>query len=367
MKARAIAAAFDPRRLELARTAAGILKKDLAAMIQVTPSAVSQFEAGLARPSPITVQRLALALGFPPTFFAHRHAVPEVGSAAHFRSLRSTTQRERRMALAHAVLLWDLVQELAKSVEFPDVGIPQFDVGAGAGLEVIEEIAAVTRQEWSIAPGPVSNVVRHLEAKGTLVTRLTLDTERVNAFSCDIGSRPMVVLAADKNNKERSRFDAAHELGHLVMHQDAEPANPDAERQANSFAAAFLMPEGDIRDELPSRYDLPRFIELKGRWGVSIQALLYRCRTLGRVSDSGFRRSMAAFSSQFGRRTEPGPVGTAERPTLIRNAVDLYISSGRTLEQLADASQVPVRVIADIAALEPALPSARPDGPWESA
>jgi len=54
------------------------------------------------------------------------------------------------------------------------------------------------------------------------------------------------VLASDKGDAAVSRFDAAHELGHLIMHHDAEPGDLYMERQADAFAAAFLMPAETI-------------------------------------------------------------------------------------------------------------------------
>ncbi len=58
------------------------------------------------------------------------------------------------------------------------------------------------------------------------------------------------MLGADKNDRARSRFDLAHELGHLVRGGQIWGAK-EVERQAHAFAAAFLMPAEDIRDDLP--------------------------------------------------------------------------------------------------------------------
>ncbi len=60
-------------------------------------------------------------------------------------------------------------------------------------------------------------------------------------------------LSTDKSG-ERGRFDAAHELGHLVLHgehedprrEDEISQRPCAEAEANRFAAAFLMPRSSV-------------------------------------------------------------------------------------------------------------------------
>src|SRR5689334_21525514 len=94
--ARSAAAVFHPERLELARQAAGLRKNELAERIGVTPAAISQFEHGRATPSPVTLAKLALALGMPVDYFGRdgRPFRPANSAAAFFRSLRSTRQRD---------------------------------------------------------------------------------------------------------------------------------------------------------------------------------------------------------------------------------------------------------------------------------
>ncbi|NED56599.1 ImmA/IrrE family metallo-endopeptidase, partial [Micromonospora aurantiaca] len=82
--------------------------------------------------------------------------------------------------------------------------------------------------------------------------------ERVDAFSVGVHPRPMVFFNPAKGDYWRNRFDAAHELGHLVMHADAEPGEKVVEDQAHRFAAEFLMPEQDIATELPATPDWDR-------------------------------------------------------------------------------------------------------------
>jgi Zn-dependent peptidase ImmA (M78 family) len=46
---------------------------------------------------------------------------------------------------------------------------------------------------------------------------------------------------------ERSRFDAAHELAHLVLHiHGMTSGGRDIEREADMFASAFLINRGDL-------------------------------------------------------------------------------------------------------------------------
>src|SRR5258708_22266584 len=131
-------------------------------------------------------------------------------------------------------------------------------------------------------------------------------TPDVDAFSLPFHDRP-VVLATDKNDRARSRSDGGHELGHLVMHGEHVWGLKQVESQAHAFAAAFLMPDRDIRDELPSYADWPTLFDLKRRWQVSLAALLLRAKNLGRMTDASYLTAVKALSARGWRRQEPIP------------------------------------------------------------
>ena len=85
-----------------------------------------------------------------------------------------------------------------------------------------------------------------LEAHGVRVYSLTAENSELDAFSLYWQAQPFIFLSTSKSG-ERGRFDAAHELGHLVLHwEHQEPHRPAAEEEANRFAAAFLMPRSSV-------------------------------------------------------------------------------------------------------------------------
>jgi Zn-dependent peptidase ImmA (M78 family) len=129
---------------------------------------------------------------------------------------------------------------------------------------------------------------------------------RRDAFSLPFHDR-LVVLATDKNDRARSRFDGAHELGHLVMHGEQVWVLKQVESQAHAFAAAFFMPDRHILDELPSYADWPTVFDLRRPWQVSLAALLLRAKNLGRMTDASFLTAVKALSARGWRRQEPIP------------------------------------------------------------
>lgn len=345
---------FDGARLALARRLARLPRAQLARDVELSPAAISQFERGTSRPTAPVAAALALRLGIPENFFQHGHPTSTLtGAAAHFRSLRATPALSRDQALAFAELAMDVVAAVEQYVDLPELDLP--DVGdAGPDTTRLRLAAAASRVRgaWGISNGPVGHVVRLLEAHGIVVLSLPdqingpeLDPG-VDAFSTAAAVRPLVLLSPLKNDKARSRFDAAHELGHLLLHQDADPGNRVVEAQAQTFAAEFLMPAEQIVDDLPRRLDWEQLHAAKRRWGTSLKALVYRARVLGVMSETTSRRASIALA-QHGN-PEAGPLGPPEQPTLLGSAVDLLAANGVSLDELAAAARLPHTQIADV-------------------
>lgn len=165
----------------------------------------------------------------------------------------------------------------------------------------------------------------------------------------NFADHPIAVLSTDKDKWNRSRFNAAHQLGHLVMHDDAAGV-PEAERQANEFAAAFLMPERDVRRELPVRPDWRALSEMKARWGVSMAALLMRARTLGVMSESTYVSASKVMSARGWRRHEPGD-GVAEVPSLLKDALEAATRRGVSPEDLQRRAMIPTDIFDEVCEL----------------
>jgi Zn-dependent peptidase ImmA (M78 family)/transcriptional regulator with XRE-family HTH domain len=328
---------FEAARLRLGRELKGWSQAELARSLGVTAQAISQFESGATRPGPSTVERLGTLLDVPPLFFSLPLTETHEG---FFRSLRRTSVTERRRARAIAHIAHDIAVASASRLEVPKPTVPDLPVdNLQPDTELLESVADAVRRQWKLPRGPVSDVVALLEAHGIVVIRLPLITADVDAFSLPFRDRPVVVLGADKQDRARSRFDAAHELGHLVVHGEHVWGLKEVEQQAHMFAAAFLMPARDIRGELPTRADWPVFFELKQKWQVSIAALLMRAKTLERMSEANYLTAIKAASARGWRRREPVPLGEPEQPQLIH----------RLLAKPARKSALPPSVLSAIA------------------
>ncbi|ACU37071.1 helix-turn-helix domain-containing protein [Actinosynnema mirum] len=356
------AALFDGTRLTLARHLAGLRKSDLANKVEKSPTAVAAWESGAKRPTAATVAQLALGLSVEPGFFAVRpDDVTALGSAPHFRSLRSTSQLTRDQAYAYGRLAVDIAAGLERHVEFPEPDVPSLPVAVddrdGDGPE---RAARLVRRHWGVADGPVGHLIRLLENRGVLVVFSPEQTASVDAYSFDTRLRPVVVLNPIKRDYYRQRFDVAHELGHLVMHGDAEPGGRIVEEQAHRFAAELLTPADQVLDLLPATMggDVWRSLaRTKEQWGVNMQALLYRARWLGKLGDVSYRNAMTTISTRGWRRNEPGLVDAIEQPSLLPRAVELLAQEGIDEGSLVAQCRVPVDLFHTIT-------SRTPEQPW---
>lgn len=338
MSTQAVRDSFDPARLTQARRLAGITKQALAEAVGVSGAAIGQYEAGVS-PRPEVLGLLAKELGQPVAFFAMGRPIGKLDvSQAHFRSLRSTRASERLKATSFVEQVWEVTFALEKRVAFPDVNVPFNE--ADSSMSAVETARAL-RAYWEVPSGPVPNLVELMERNGIVVSVLTLrgdqdETARVDAFSTAALNRPIVVVTPERaRSVYRHRFTCAHELGHLILHRELAVGDPRQEREADAFAAEFLMPRSEIEPVLPATMNLPRLGQISQTWGVSPEALVFRMQELKGASDVSVRRAYQKLRS--GNRQEASVADyPGEVPMLLTEAMKVADKFGFSVADLAN-------------------------------
>lgn len=288
------ATGFLGSRLTEARLAKQMSRAELARDLDVTGQAVGYYEAGERRPDMGVVMKLAAILEQPVSFFL-KQPPPMQGDfgTRFFRSVGPKTQKMNSALQVKTKWLWEIVNFLSREIRLPEVSLPQFEAKTGSEyrLSDIEMFARETRRAFGFGDGPISNMVATLESRGVVVTRFEIGNKSVDAFSCWVGNRPYVMLGTDKRSSCRSRFDAAHELGHLVLHRDITQEDildkktlTRIEREANWFAGAFLLPREKLLEEFYSTR-MAHLQGLKARWKVSMQAIAHRAKDIGAIDE----------------------------------------------------------------------------------
>lgn len=294
---------FNPNRLTLARQRRGITKSKLAEAAGVAPRGITAYEAGATVPTPETLEKIAATLRFPPSFFEGDDLdIPDV-EAVSFRAMSRMTASLRDSAIGAAALAIGLAGWIDARFRLPAADLPDL-----RGVQP-EAAAEALRASWGLGVKPIRNMVHLLEQRGVRVFSLVEKRAELDAFSFWRSEVPFVFLNTSKSG-ERGRFDAAHELGHLVLHRHGAPHGREAEHEADAFASALLMPRASVLEVAPSAPSpsVDQLVRLKRRWSVSVAAVAHRYHALSLVSEWHYRSLCIEIQERGYRKKEPNAI-----------------------------------------------------------
>jgi Zn-dependent peptidase ImmA (M78 family)/transcriptional regulator with XRE-family HTH domain len=328
---------FVPERLIEARSARRIpSQKALASLISVTPGSVSKWESGTHAPDTETLTLLAEQLRVRREFFLR----PVYKSAHPFfaRSLTSTLERDRNYQESQMLWLQEVSSIVGHYVDFPQLDIP--DVLNGTTYKQlrdadIERIALDLRRHWNIGDGPCTDVVALLSKIGCVVGSIEIGTAKLDGLCgwSEIEKRPHILLSTDKMSFPRRQMDAAHELGHAILHanvtkEEAKRDHQEIETQAFRFASAFLMPSTTYPYEVRNP-SLASLVALKSRWRVSVKAQIKRLSDLELIPSEYATSLYKLYSAKGWSREEPlDHEWPLSEPSILRDALNLIVDSG---------------------------------------
>lgn len=331
---------FNPNRLSLARQRRRLTGKALAEVTGLSPMAISRIENGSSEVDDETLEVLSAALRYPVAFFYSKDPDSIDTEAVSFRSLSKMSAKEKLSAIAAGQLGLELSNWLEKEFSLPDPDLIDLSYEADP-----EAAANALRAYWNLGQKPISNMIGLLEVKGVRVFSLAEATRTVDAFSFWRDERPFVYLNNYKT-AEHSIFDAAHELGHLVMHRHAgvrpgEQVSRSTEREANEFASAFLMPKNDVISRTPSFVSVDTIIRLKARWRVSAMAMAYRLHRLTRLTEWQYKSACIELGRRGYRTGEP--IGIERETSAVwRKVLTALWSDRKSKNYIADQINLPL-------------------------
>ena len=299
------------------RKRAGLSKSQMASLIDIGLRTISAYEAGTSAPREEILERIVSRTGFPAAFFFGDDLEEPKPDAASFRALSKMTARQRDMALSQGTIANHLCGFIEEKFDLPKTDIPDLS------HEPTPEAASETlREHWGIGVLPINNMIHLLELKGVRVFSLAIDAREVDAFSMWKGQTPMIFLNTFKTS-EHSRYDAAHELGHLALHRHAAPQGRDAEQQADRFASSFLMPRASVLAHGKRNPSFKDLVEIKQIWKVSVAALNYRLHAVGMTSDWLYRK-LCIEIAKYGLDKEPNEIQRESSQVLPKVFAALY-------------------------------------------
>lgn len=296
-------------RLKLARAAAGLSLRELEDRIDalVSAQAIGKYERDEMMPSSSVLIALARALGVTEEYLLNPADVDLVGVEFRKKTLTSAKETaEVRSRILSEVERYIAVENIL-AIQAEDV-FPSDERVKVRSDEDLEEAAERLRKRWKLGTDAVPNLCEFLEDKGVKICAIPLPDNvsgvQGNIRTADHSTLPVIVVNANEPG-ERQRFTMAHELGHLYLHV-VKPLY--LETACHRFAAAFLVPRTTlIREVGASRHaiSLRELFQLKLLFGVSAQALAFRCKDLGIINQATFTNLFKAFSARKWRKTEP--------------------------------------------------------------
>lgn len=327
---------FEPGRLVQALAARGLSQVALASMVGVSPATVSKWKSGQQSPEAEALANLSQVINVAPEWFTR--PIPEKCSLPLFRSNASAHANARIMLEARLEWAQDIALALSEFVDFPEVNLPKrkFTDPEQITTSDIEEAADECRELWGLGRRAVPDLAMAVEGAGVILVREETGIATIEGLSAwsHVLNRPLVLLSSDKQNGFRSRFDLAHELGHLILHKGMERSTDPGrhkvmEDQAHRFAGAFLLPAETFAAEVRSPVTLDSLLLLKQRWGVSVAAMVMRLWALGVIDDDAKGLLFKRRSARWGVKAEPGDEGRVpEQTRLLRRTIELLASSG---------------------------------------
>jgi len=313
-------------RLRQLRLARGFSLEALAAAMGgiVTKQALSKYEKGTIQPSHEVLNKLAATLQVKAAYLWSEPAVSvEILAYRKGSHLPKKEQAQIESLTRHRLEQRIRLQRLLAS---QDTAVLPICKRAIKTPEAAEQAAAETRQSWNLGEDPIASVTGVLEDHHIHVLEIDAG-EKFDGISAVAYDQDQQILAAAVVTRkglpgERQRLSLVHELAHIV--------GCESETVAFRFGAAFLAPARAVLREVGTNRSFIQSEELlllKRRWGMSIQAILYRLRDLGIIAETYYKQWCIHISQLGWRKQEPFPF-PAEQPTWLYQNVLRALSEG---------------------------------------
>ena len=318
-------------RLKRFRLARGMSLDDLEAAIDglVSKQALSKYERGKMQPKVVTLNRIAAALGIKSAQLWGEPAC-QVECVAYRRRARLGRKEQEQLESFVAEVLEKRVALQKRIGERTNLELPIQEVPV-CELDDAEQAALELRQQWDLGIDPIANLVSVLEDHFIHIIEVDA-SETFDGISAVVRDNDKNLLAAAIATRrgtpgDRHRFNMAHELGHLILKLSEDV---DAEKTAFRFGAAFLAPAEHLRQEVGDKRPLIESEELqylKWRYGMSIQAILFRLKDLGVITASYYRRWCMDINKLGWKKREPIEI-PPEKPKRFHQQVFRALSEG---------------------------------------
>lgn len=318
------------QKLKQLRMAKGWTLEQLSAQMGgiVTKQALSKYEKSLDMPSPKVLTRLASTFNV-----KSAHLVTEPSIKINFVAYRKRSDFRKgdqvRIESQITLALEDRIrlQNIEPSGGGFDVPIQSLKI---RHLDEAESAAEAMRKKWQLGSDAIAHVSSVLEDNGVHVLNIDAD-ERFDGISAiayaDNKPKGAAVVIRKGVDGGTQRLNIAHELAHLILNVSS---GVDCEKAAFRFGGAFLAPRAMVLKEVGTKrsaIQLEELLLLKKRFGMSIQALLYRLKDLEIISEAYYSEWFATINKFGWKKAEPRPL-PQEKSEWLKQRVSRAFAEG---------------------------------------
>ena len=333
-------------RLKLARSASGLSLRELSKRIEnlVSAQAIGKYERDESTPGSGVLLALADALRVSVNYITGDPGIRL--QSVEFRTERLATKREEEVVKATVLHKLERYLTVEEILNLPSVrwnNPPSAPYPVTHDLLEVDRAASRLRNDWGLGINPIPDMAELMEERGVKVLYCQLSD--VVGLTAQVRRDGMpdvhVIVVKQDDTRDRQRFTIAHEIGHMVLDVSS---GMDREKAAQRFAGAFLLPEEVLWSKIGrhrSDMDWKELLVLKFMFGISVQAITYRCKDLGIISQALMGRLFDNFEED-GWRSPPyrepldvlgDPFGRFER-LCLRALAEGAISESKASELL---------------------------------
>ncbi len=308
------------KQLTFAREYRGYSQTELSNFIQgLSQSNLSKFEKGIGVLSEDLQHRIMEFLDFPIEFFNRK--ISTTIENGNYRKRSAVTKTEILHFETNCKLIGYMIDEFSTTVDWPEFKLFPLNVEDGY---TPQKIAQFNRSQLGLnRDEPVRNIIGLLESKGVIVYEIDVIEKFDGVSFVTTSGFPLIIINKNFPN-DRKRYTIAHELGHLLMHNENNfpvSDNRDKEMEANIFAAEFLMPEAEIKHSLRN-LKMSDLAALKQIWLTSMSSIIRRAKDLGCITPDRYKFFSIEMSRYGYSRREPHEVAI-DNPACFKNACKL--------------------------------------------
>ena len=309
-------------RLKSARIMKGYSLQDLADALdgKLSKQALNKYEQGLMKPESDVLLLLCNALDVRPDFFTREMSINLEN--VEFRKLKRLSAKDSASIREKTVDILERYFELEDLLGIDEQFVNPIKDMPISNYKDVEVAVQKIKDAWKLGEDPLKNVIELLEDNNIKVIEIAAGDEFVGLSTWEGIKNPVVVVNANLK-ADRKRFTVLHELGHILMNVNH---LPEKEREfiCHSFAGAMLIPAKALIKELGAsrtQIYLNELEYLKKQFGASIQAIMFRAKHLGIISESYHKNFMIFMSMKGYKKNEPGEYKGYEKSNRFKQLI----------------------------------------------